>query len=91
MARDVLSLMDSWAGVGTKNAKSSLFVSLLAVEGGAEAPDLDVRAFLHGCVPWARKQPVSEPQLKRWAGTQTRSFQAQSWAGQPPLCTSRGT
>lgn len=35
MARDVLSLTDSWAGVGAKNAESSLFLSLLASEGGA--------------------------------------------------------
>lgn len=36
MARGVLGLMDSWAGVGAKNAKSSLLLSLLAVERGAE-------------------------------------------------------
>lgn len=36
MVRDVLVLTDSWAGVGAKNAQSSLLFSLLAVETGAE-------------------------------------------------------
>lgn len=35
MTRDILSQKYSWAGVGAKNAKSSLLLSLLAVEGGA--------------------------------------------------------
>ena len=34
VTRDILSQKDSWAGVGAKNAKSSLLLSLLAVERG---------------------------------------------------------
>lgn len=40
MAHDVLVLMDSWAGVGAKNAKSSLLFSLLAMERGTEQQEL---------------------------------------------------
>lgn len=49
-AQDVLSQTDSWTAVEAKNAESSLFLSLLAAEGGAgPLESLGSGVLLAGC------------------------------------------
>lgn len=93
MAEDVLRQKDSRAGMGAKNAKSPLFLSLLAVEGraGSQQP-----LRLHSCVPWARKHPLSESRLKRESGTWVRGLVTvilgrAGWVGSTSLRTFPGT
>lgn len=93
MVQDVLSQKDSRAGMGAKNAKSSLLLSLLAVEGRVVSQE---SLRLHSCVPWARKHPISEPQLKRESGTWVRGLVTAilggvGWVGSTSLCTFPGT
>lgn len=82
-AQDVLSQKDSWPGVEAKNAKSSLLLSLLAVGGRAGSQEsLSWVLEPPHCVPWTRKQPVSEPQLQSRAGTWIRDFSCDlGWGG----------